>query len=231
MKSAFTQWKHVFKLDPAKPIDDSSLQRIAASGTDALMIGGSDGITLQNTYQLFTRVRRYNLPLILEVSDEDAVVPGFDRFFIPVVLNTNDVQWMIGKHQQVVSKVDFPLPWKQLTAEAYVILNPDCTAAQLTQANTALSIEDVRAYAKLAEHFYRFPIFYIEYSGRFGDMELVQAAKEELGQTQLFYGGGIDSYEKADQAAQAADTIVVGNVIYECLEAALETVAAVKERS
>ncbi|MNP69947.1 Heptaprenylglyceryl phosphate synthase [compost metagenome] len=44
----------------------------------------------------------------------------------------------------------------------------------------------------------------------------------------LIYGGGIDDPEKAAQAAQVADTIVVGNIVYSDLNKALETVLAVK---
>ncbi len=36
------KWKHIFKLDPAKSINDKDLERICKSGTDAIMIGGTD---------------------------------------------------------------------------------------------------------------------------------------------------------------------------------------------
>ncbi len=228
MRAEFAQWRHVFKLDPAKDIDDASLHKLADSGTDAFIVGGSDDVTAANTYELYTRIRKFDLPIILEVTNEEAVVPGFDHYFIPTVLNTKDVKWIIGKHQQVVKQFEFPLPWDQIAAEAYVILNANCKAAQLAQADASLSLEDICAYAKLAEHFYRFPIFYMEYSGAYGNMEWVKTVRRELHHARLFYGGGIDNEEKAVLASQAADTIVVGNIIYENLEQALSTAAAVK---
>jgi putative glycerol-1-phosphate prenyltransferase len=45
---------------------------------------------------------------------------------------------------------------------------------------------------------------------------------------QLFYGGGINSPDKAIQASAAADTIVVGNVVYDNLDQAIATVHAVR---
>lgn len=59
-------------------------------------------------------------------------------------------------------------------------------------------------------------------------MALVRAAKEAAHETQLFYGGGIHNADTARLAAEHADTIVVGNIIYTDLTAALSTVEAVR---
>lgn len=63
----------------------------------------------------------------------------------------------------------------------------------------------------------------------FGDMELVKKVKSVLTETHLFYGGGIDSADTAKKAFAFADTIVVGNIIYENIDKAIETVEAVAE--
>jgi putative glycerol-1-phosphate prenyltransferase len=112
--------------------------------------------------------------------------------------------------------------------EGYVILNENCTAAALTEANCELTEQDILAYARLADKLFRMPIFYMEYSGTFGDMDWVQQAASVLQDAQLFYGGGIDSPDKALQASKAAHTIVVGNAVYDCLDQAIATVKAVK---
>ncbi|MEG0381264.1 MAG: heptaprenylglyceryl phosphate synthase, partial [Kurthia sp.] len=121
------------------------------------------------------------------------------------------------------------IDWEELVAEGYIILNPECKAAKLSEAKSDLDEEDVIAYARMAENFFRLPILYLEYSGMYGDVNLVAAVKYELNQTRLFYGGGIESAEQAAAMAKFADAVVVGNIIYENIESAIETVKAVKD--
>ncbi|MBU8906400.1 heptaprenylglyceryl phosphate synthase [Desertibacillus haloalkaliphilus] len=225
----YLEWTHVFKLDPNKEISDADLEKICESGTDGIIVGGSDGVTLDNTLQLLARVRRYPVACALEVSTIDSITPGFDHYFIPSVLNSNEVKWVTGLHHQAVKEFGPIMNWDEIVMEGYCILNPESKAAKLTDANTSLTEEDVVAYARMAEHMYRFPIFYIEYSGVFGDPAIVKAAKDVLEETRLVYGGGITTTEQAREISLIADTVVVGNIIYDDLNAALATVKAVKE--
>ncbi|GAB7055637.1 heptaprenylglyceryl phosphate synthase [Paenibacillus sp. YK5] len=222
------QWKHIFKLDPDRDISDDALERVCLSGTDAVMVGGSTGVTFDNTVDLLARIRRYEVPCVLEISDQEAIVPGFDLFMIPVVLNAGDTQWIVGRHHQALKEYGAIIDWDQIVTEGYIILNGDATAAKLTEADTRLSVKDVEAYGRMADRLFRCPIVYLEYSGTFGDMALVRRVRSLLSQARLFYGGGIDGPEKARQAAEAAHTIVVGNAVYENLELALATVDAVR---
>lgn len=222
------EWRHVFKLDPNKEISDGDLEKICESGTDGIIIGGTDGVTLEGVLDLMSRVRRYTVPCILEVSDIEALTPGFDLYFIPTVLNSSDPKWVTGLHHQAVKEYGDLIDWNEIFVEGYCILNADCKAARLTNATTDLNIDDVRAYAMLAEKMFHLPIFYLEYSGTYGNPDLVMEVKNTLEHTVLFYGGGIKSQEQASQMGQAADVIVVGNSLYENLEEALATVKAVK---
>ncbi len=224
----FREWKHVFKLDPDKEISDDSLEKVCESGTDAIVIGGSDGVTLENVLQLMARVRRYTVPCVMEISSLETVTPGFDLYFIPSVLNSSEIDWMMGLHQKAMKEYGLLMNWDEIFVEGYCIMNPDCKAAQLTKANTKLDADDVAAYAMMAEKMFHLPIFYLEYSGKYGDVSMVEAAKENLENTVLFYGGGISSVEQAQEIAQCADVVVVGNIIYDNLEEAIKTVAAVK---
>jgi len=224
-----TEWKHVFKLDPDKDISDEDLEKICESGTDAILVGGSDNISEDNVLNLMSRVRRYLIPCVLEVSTTESIIPGFDLYFIPTVLNSRKTKWMMDLHQEAVKEYGDVMNWDEIIVEGYCILNQDCKAAALTDANTELSIEDVKAYARVAENLFHLPIFYLEYSGMLGDLAVVEATKKVLTNTKLFYGGGITSPEEAKNFAKYADVVVVGNVIYDDLKSALKTVDAVKE--
>lgn len=223
-----TEWKHVFKLDPDKEISDENLEIICESGTDAIIVGGSDNVTMDNVLNLMSRIRRYLVPCVLEVSEIESIIPGFDLYFIPSVMNSMNTKWVMGLHHEAVKEYGEIMSWDELIVEGYCILNGDCKAAILTEANTQLSADDVMAYARMAEKMFHMPIFYLEYSGTYGDVNVVQAASSVLSSTKLFYGGGIETPEQAAEMAEFADVVVVGNVIYDDFQSALKTVKAVK---
>ncbi len=224
----YLQWRHIFKLDPAKAISSEALKQICESGTDAILVGGTDGITLDLVLDLLIRVRQYPVPVALEVSTIESVTPGFDFYFIPSVLNSSNTTWVKDLHIAAIKEFGDYMDWEELVPEGYCILNPDCKAALATDAQTNLSEEEVIAHARLAERFFKLPIFYMEYSGVYGSPSMVRAAKKSLTNTRLFYGGGITSVQQATEMAEIADTIVVGNHLYDNLHEALETVKAVQ---
>jgi putative glycerol-1-phosphate prenyltransferase len=218
------EWRHAFKLDPDKEISDQDLERICESGTDAVIVGGTDGITLEKVLDLMARIRRYTVPCVLEVSTIESVTPGFDLYFIPSVLNSGDSKWITGLHHQAVKEYGEIMSWEEIFVQGYCIMNSECKAAKLTGAKTDLDAEDVVAYAMMAEKMFHLPIFYLEYSGTYGDPGLAAEVKRTLEETTFFYGGGISTEAQAREMAEAADVIVVGNIIYENLDEALKTV-------
>ena len=223
------EWKHVFKLDPNKEISDEALEKLCESGTDAILVGGTDGVTLENVLDLMARIRRYTLPCVLEVSNLESITPGFDLYFIPSVLNSRNPDWILGLHKEAIKEYGHMINWEEMHVEGYCIMNPECKAAQLTEANTDLTEEDAASYALMAEKMFNLPIFYLEYSGKYGDPSVVRAVKDTLMETKLFYGGGINSIARAEEMSGLADCIIVGNYVYEDLSAALKTVDVVKK--
>ncbi|OUN01462.1 MAG: geranylgeranylglyceryl/heptaprenylglyceryl phosphate synthase [Paenibacillaceae bacterium ZCTH02-B3] len=228
MAMFFRTWRHVFKLDPDRAIDDRTLERVCRSGTDAVLLGGSSGVTYGKTVELLTRVRRYEVPCALEVTDPSLAVPGFDGYFVPMVLNARHRDWWIGRHAEALRRFGRLVPWDITAGEAYIVLNGDSAVARVTDADTGLDADGVAAYCQLADRLWRVPVVYLEYSGVFGDMELVRRVRGMLKQARLFYGGGVRSPQQAREAARAAHTVVVGNAVYDDPDAALATVEAVK---
>jgi len=221
-KEPWRDWGHITKLDPDKPINKRDLDTIVGSGTDAIMISGTQNITPENTTMLISLLKHYRIPKILEpVTPEAVVYEGIDYVFVPLVLNAMDSRWIVGKHVEWIK--NDAIVWDKVIPEAYIVLNPDSAVAKLTRAQTDLSVADVVAYALYAEKYLHLPIVYIEYSGTYGDPELVRELSK-ICKASIFYGGGIDTKEKAKEMKQYADVIVVGNVIYNSMDKFLETI-------
>ncbi|EHQ35670.1 Geranylgeranylglyceryl phosphate synthase [Methanoplanus limicola DSM 2279] len=223
------KWRHITKLDPDKILNPADIEDIATSGTDALMLSGTLNITEENLTLLREQVREYGVPMVVEPADPSAVLyEGIQGLFVPSVLNTPDITWVVGKHQYWVKK-NRNINWDMVVPEAYIVLNPDSSVGKVTKALCNISIDEVVAYATVADRYFKFPIVYIEYSGTYGNPEVVKAVSEVMEYSVLYYGGGINCGEKAAEMGEFADTIVVGNAVYdEGAKALIETVKAVK---
>ncbi|HXW98798.1 MAG TPA: heptaprenylglyceryl phosphate synthase, partial [Methanomicrobiales archaeon] len=181
---------------------------------DALMLSGTLNVTRENLGRLLSQVRDHGLPLVIEPPGPEAVrFEGIDLLFVPSVLNSRDPQWIVGKHHDWVMKQK--VQWEKVVPEAYLVLNPDSSVGRVTKADCGIGAREVAAYATTADRFFRFPIVYIEYSGIYGDPAVVKAASDALHDAHLYYGGGIDSGKRAAEMSRFADTIVVGNAVYE----------------
>lgn len=215
------------KLDPDKELSTDSIEKIAASGTDALMISGTQNVTVDKVRILLSRIKRCTLPKVLEPSHPDQIIPGFDYIFVPYVINSTSTDWLVGKHVEWIK--NYRIAWHKVVPETYIVLNSDSAVARVTHAKTDLSESEIIAYARCTERYFKFPIVYIEYSGSYGSVNIVKAVSKVLTTSALFYGGGITTKAKASGMARYADTIVVGNVIYENLDNALSTVLSTKQ--
>jgi phosphoglycerol geranylgeranyltransferase len=228
MPTRWKDWVHVTKLDPDRQLSPKEIEEVASSGTDALMLSGTLNVTRENMFALKKEVGRYNLPLVVEPAGPEAVIyEGIDLLFVPSVMNTSDVLWIVGKHRRWVAQQK--VEWDKVVPEAYIVLNPHSSVGRVTKSVCTLPVEEVVAYTTVADRYFRFPIIYIEYSGIYGDPDVVRAASDAIDKAVLYYGGGINSAERAAEMARFADTIVVGNAVYEKGIAALKaTVDAVQ---
>jgi phosphoglycerol geranylgeranyltransferase len=207
------KWRHVTKLDPDKPITPKDVAAIVDSGTDAIMVSGTQNITKDNVANLAGMLKDYSIPKVLEPAGTEGLRDDMDFIFVPSVLNTDVAFWFMGAHRIWVQH--FKIDWDRVVPEAYIVLNPRSAVAVVTKAKTEMSQKEAAAYAECADRFFHFPIVYVEYSGTFGDPALVKAVREKMHDAILYYGGGINSRERAEEMAKYANTIVVGNAVYE----------------
>ena len=232
-------WRHVIKVDPDRPLSPARLKEVLDCGTDAAIVGGTQGISAAKVSATLSALTEAPFPVVVEVSSPEALVLGPEAFLIPVVLNAGDPHWIVGAHQQALAAYlqltrsaapEPDLPWSRLCPEGYIILNQSSAAARLTSARGALGLLDILAYAEAGEGLLQMPIIYLEYSGTYGDEAVIAEVRKVLGRARLFYGGGIDGPERAGRMARLAHTVVVGNLVHTGSGQDLaETVAVVRE--
>ena len=66
MVEEWRKWKHITKLDPDKKINDKIIEDIIETGTDAIMISGTQNITKDNVSELLKMLNEYDIPKVLE---------------------------------------------------------------------------------------------------------------------------------------------------------------------
>ncbi|MFC7176113.1 phosphoglycerol geranylgeranyltransferase [Halosegnis marinus] len=236
MTAPWDDWDHIVKLDPDKSLyGDETFDDVCATGTDAVEIGGTLGMTEEKMTRFvepcIEACADHGIPCYIEPSHADVVVhdEALDGFLVPVVLNAGDTFWLTGAHQHWVRE-DRDIDWARTHTEAYIVMNPDSSVAEYTEADCDLDAADVAAYAEVAERMFGQEIVYVEYSGTFGDSEVVAAASEALDEATLFYGGGVGDYDAAYEMGRHADTVVVGDLIHDAgSDAVRETVEGARD--
>ncbi|AFK18269.1 heptaprenylglyceryl phosphate synthase [Haloferax mediterranei ATCC 33500] len=227
---------HITKVDPAEPLPQD-LEIL--SQTDLVIVGGSDGVTQENSLDAIERVQNQfpDLPVFQEPYGSDHVssetMDAVDYLSVPAVYN-GDRDNFVAKHvdffTEVGSKpeevVGTGLPIvgdviasrgrdaiasaaEKILGEGYVIQNLDSKAATVSGVDKRYSPDEVAGAALATESFYGFPIFYIEYSGVYGGPEDVEAAAKYLDETALLYGGGIRSNRQTREILDAGADAIV----------------------
>ncbi|MBI4015309.1 MAG: heptaprenylglyceryl phosphate synthase [Candidatus Aenigmarchaeota archaeon] len=214
MSEEWRKWKHVTQLDPDRKISEKVLDQIMETDTDAIIVAGSQNMNRNNVLEVLRMLKNYDVPVVLKPSNPNCLIyKGVDWIFVQSVFNTDVSKFINGIHVDWIKRDSKEINWDIVVPEALIILNPKCAAAKISKAKP-IPKEDVVATAVLAERFFNMPSVYIEYSGTYGDPAIVQAVKENLKKAHLFYGGGVNTKERAEEMSKWA-TIVVGNTIYE----------------
>lgn len=227
MGGPWTEWSHILKVDPDKTlVDGETFADVCRTGTDAIAVGGTTGMTEAKMAEVVEACGTHDVPLYIEPSHSNAVVHSddLDGYLIPIVFNAGDIAWVTGAHKEW-ARLDDDIDWANTFTEGYIVLNPESSVAEYTEADCDIDAEEVAAYAEVAEQMFGQDIVYIEYSGTLGDPDIVAAAQADLDEATLFYGGGIHDYDSARTMGEHADVVVVGDLVHdEGVDAVRETV-------
>lgn len=231
MSNPWREWDHVLKVDPDKSlVVGETFEDVCRTGTDAIEIGGTLDVTSEKMSRVIDACRKHDVPLYQEPSNPAVVVDdeALAGYLVPIVLNAGDVSWVTGAHKEWVRIDD--VDWEKTTTEAYIVMNPESSVAQLTESDCDQTPADVAAYATVAERMFGQDIVYVEYSGTYGDPETVGAAQDALEEATLFYGGGVRDYDAAYEMGERSDVVVVGDLLHdEGCDAVRQTVEGVKD--
>jgi len=90
MSAPWATWDHIVKIDPDKTLaEGETFEDVCATGTDALEIGGTTGMTEEKMARVVEATTAYDIPVYIEPSNVGSVVhrDGLDGYFVPIVLN------------------------------------------------------------------------------------------------------------------------------------------------
>jgi len=212
---------HMTLLDPAdqSPSKSADIARAAErAGSDALMIGGSTGVTMQNMDDTVSAIKEaVNLPVILFPTSSETITNKADAIYFMSMLNSKNRDFIIG--HQVKAAYFIKKMGLETLSMAYLIVEPGMTVGRVAEAMVIEKndLEKAVSYC-LAAEFLGFKMIYLEAgSGApyIVSPEMVKAVKAEIN-IPLIIGGGIKTPEDAKKLVEAgADIIVTGTLVEE----------------
>ena len=210
---------HMTLIDPAKQspaVAGSIAETAEKAGTDAVMVGGSTGVTQANLDETVDEIKRgCSLPVIYFPSGANAIARNCDAIYFMSMLNSRNTRNITGEHWRAAPLL------KSLGIETismgYIVVEPGMKVGEVGEADVVLRDDLDRAvgYALTAE-FFGMALVYLEAgSGAPSPVppEMVRKVKNSIG-IPLVVGGGIVDPDKAQTlAAAGADIVVTGTLI------------------
>ncbi len=210
---------HMTLLDPAKqsPERAGEISRTASSlGTDAIMVGGSTGVTQHNLDDTVKSIKsRVRIPVIYFPSSAHAISAHCDVIYFMSMLNSRNVKNVIREQVMaapIVSKLGL-----EIISMGYIIVEPGMKVGEVGEADLVKRGDAQTAVAYgLAAQFLGMECIYLEAGSGAPDpvpSEMIKAVRSKIS-IPLLVGGGIRTPEQALAAKQAgANVIVTGTVV------------------
>jgi len=210
---------HMTLIDPAKQSASASGEiaaKACRAGTDAIMVGGSTGVTQENLDETVGQIKRAcKLPVIYFPSGANAISRKCDAIYFMSMLNSRNVRNVSGEHARGAPMI------KKLGIEpismGYVIVEPGMKVGEVGEAELVKrgDLNTLIGYA-IATEFFGMDLLYLEAGSGAPEpvpVAMVKAARESVGIPLVVGGGIVTPKQAADLAAAGADIIVTGTLI------------------
>jgi len=210
---------HMTLIDPAKqaPAASGQIARAAnKAGSDAIMVGGSTGITQENLDRTVERIKKgCSLPVIYFPSGANAIARHADAIYFMSMLNSRNVKNITGEHWKgapVIRKLGV-----ETISMGYVIVEPGMKVGEVGEADLVRRDDISRAVGYgIATELFGMDLLYLEAGSGAPEPvpeRMIKAVRKSIG-IPLVVGGGIVSGDKAKAVARAgADIVVTGTLV------------------
>lgn len=210
---------HMTLIDPEKqsPEGSADIARKAGKlGTDAIMVGGSTGVTQENLDSAVDHIKKaVRLPVIYFPSGANAIAQRCDAIYFMSMLNSKNVKNITGEHSRgapMIRKLGI-----ETVSMGYVIVAPGMKVGEVGEADPVQRDDIARAvgYALTAEMF-GMDLFYLEAgSGAPAPVppEMVKAVRDSVKMPILVGGGLTEPSHIPPLVAAGADIFVTGTLV------------------
>jgi phosphoglycerol geranylgeranyltransferase len=211
---------HMTLLDPAKQAPEAAAEitRTACQlGTDAIMVGGSTGVTQANLDDTVKAIKsKVDVPVIYFPSGANAISPYCDAMYFMSMLNSKNLKMVMGEQvagAPIVRKLKL-----ETISMGYIIVAPGMKVGEVGQAEVIPRDQPKLAVAyALAAQYLGMDYVYLE-AGSGAPQAVPEdmiAAVRSAVSVPLLVGGGIRDAETAARVRKAGASIVVTGTVVE----------------
>ena len=226
--------KFVVLVDPDKPTDEQIVEIVEKSvkvGVDFFFVGGSLLTTdsLDNCIKLIKK--HCDIPVLIFPGNSLQISKWCDGFLLLSLISGRNAEMLIGRH--VISAPYLKLYGNEIIPTGYMLIDGGKQTSVSYMSNTTPiphDKDDIAMCTALAGEMLGLKIIYMDAgSGAIEPIsaEMISKVKKTV-EIPLIVGGGINTPEKAANAARAgADIVVVGNALEKSIDRLQEFADAV----
>lgn len=230
--------KFVVLIDPDKPTNEQIVEIVKKSvkvGVDFFFVGGSLLTTdsLDNCIKLIKK--HCDIPVLIFPGNSLQISKWCDGFLLLSLISGRNAEMLIGRH--VISAPYLKLYGNEIIPTGYMLIDGGKQTSVSYMSNTTPiphDKDDIAMCTALAGEMLGLKIIYLDAgSGAIEPVspEMINKVKQTI-EIPLIVGGGINTPEKAANAAKAgADIIVVGNALEKSIDKLQEFADAVHNNS